>query len=119
MSIIKNNVSRLQVMLRESNVDCVIVPLGINFRWLFNSLEDPSERLLVGIIDSENPPQLLVPTFEVERIKKMTGVRECIGWDEIQDPYDFLSDIIPERSRNLMGIEPKMWFSVYNNIFKV
>jgi Xaa-Pro dipeptidase len=119
MSIIKNNVSRLQVMLRKSNIDCVIVPLGINFRWLFNSLEEPSERLLVGIIDSENPPQLLVPTFEVERIKKMTGVRECIGWDEMQDPYDFLSDIIPERSRNLIGIEPKMWFSVYNNIFKV
>jgi Xaa-Pro dipeptidase len=119
MSIMANKVSRLQEKLRKLNVDCVIVPLGVNFRWLFNSLEESSERLLVGIIDSENPPQLLVPSFEVERMKKMTGLASCIGWDEIEDPYNFLLDLIPEKSRKVIGIEPKMWFSVYNNISKV
>ena len=57
-------VKKLQHKMREANIDIVLVPLGINFKWLYNIKEEPSERLLISIIESENSPKFLVPAFE-------------------------------------------------------
>jgi Xaa-Pro dipeptidase len=119
MSNNPNNVSRLQTHMQNSNIGVIIVPLGVNFRWLFSKLETPSERLVVGIIAAEGPPKFLVPSFEVDRIKLLTGVSECVGWEETQDPYDILRDLIPKEFGNVIGIEPKMWFSVFKHITNV
>jgi len=110
-----NKLIRLRSYLRESQIDSLIVPLGINFRYLFGLMEEPSERLLVGIIEAEGPPKMLVPSFEVNRIKKLTGVQECIGWEETSDPYNLLSELLTAKGRRI-AIEPKMWFSISEKI---
>jgi Xaa-Pro dipeptidase len=113
-----NYVSRIQESMRNSDIGVIIVPLGINFRWIFQIMEEPSERLVIGIIGAEGIPKLIVPNFEVDRFKKLTGISECIGWDETEDPYNNLDDLIPDEFGNIIGIEPKMWFSVYQRISK-
>ncbi len=111
-------VEKLQHEMRSSNIDIIIVPLGINFKWLYNIKEEPSERLLISIIGSEDPPKFLVPAFESNRIKKVTGISEVTGWEETEDPFAILAkDIIPMKVKTI-GIEPKLWFSVYQSISK-
>jgi len=108
--------NRLQNLMRSSEIDTIIIPLGINFRWLFGVKEVPSERLLVSIIESEGSPQFLVPSFEVERIKKVNKAIEVVGWEETENPFVKLAaDIVPETVKTI-GIEPKMWYSVFLNI---
>jgi Xaa-Pro aminopeptidase len=102
--------------MRNSNIETLVIPLGINFRYLFGLLEEPSERLLVGIIKTEGSPKLLVPSFELDRLKKMTGISECIGWEETQDPFFILSELLHHKDGKKIGIDPKMWFSVYDRI---
>ena len=102
--------------MRLFKIDKIIIPLGINFQWLFGVKDVPSERLLVSIVDSEDSPQFLAPAFEVERIKKLTKAVEVIGWEETENPFVKLSDMIIPETNSVIGIEPKMWYSVFQKI---
>ena len=112
------NVTRLQKYIRESQTECVIIPLGINFGWLFGFHEEPSERPTFGIVESEGSPKLIVPEYERVEIEKLTNIPECIGWEETENPYKILRDLISNKPDRTIGIEPKMWFSVYQNLLK-
>jgi Xaa-Pro aminopeptidase len=100
----------------KSQIDCIIVSLGINFRWLFAVMEEPSERLLVGIVHAERPIEMVVPFFEADRMKRITGISNIISWEETEDPYNILAELLLSDTGKIIGIEPKMWFSVYQNI---
>ena len=116
MNQMLSRVEKLQHKMREANIDLVIVPLGINFKWMYNIKEEPSERLLISVIESENSPKFLVPAFESDRIKKVTGMPDVTGWEETDNPFKILAnDIIPETAKTI-AFEPKLWFSVYQSI---
>ncbi len=111
-----SKVEKLQHKMRKSDIGAVIIPLGINFKWLYNIKEEPSERLLVSIIKSEGEPNFLVPSFESNRIKKATGSSDVVGWDETDNPFKLLaSELIPNDVKTI-ALEPKLWFSVYKSI---
>ncbi len=118
MSNLADRVVKLQKQMRKTQIESLIVPLGVNFRYIFGLMEEPSERLLVGIIGTEDSPKLLVPSFEVDRMKKLTGITNCFGWKETQDPYRILQELISVDQGKTIAIEPKMWYSVYQKIFK-
>lgn len=109
---------KLKSNMRKLQIESVIISSGINFRYIFGVMEEPSERLLVGIIEAENSPKMLVPSFELERIKKLTSSIDCIGWEETQDPYGILNDQISLDQGKTIALEPKMWFSVSERIAK-
>lgn len=111
-----SKVHRLQERMIKSQIDCIIVPLGINFRWLFAVMEEPSERLLVGVVHAERPIEMVVPSFEADRMKRITGISKTISWEETEDPYNILAELLLADTGKIIGIEPKMWFSVYQNI---
>ncbi len=113
-----NKLARLKSHMRKSQIENLIVSLGINFRYIFGLMEEPSERLLIGIIEAEGSPKMLVPSFEVDRIKKITGVKDCRGWEETSDPYSLLSELITLEKGKRIAIEPKMWFSTYKKLAK-
>ncbi|MFW9903688.1 MAG: M24 family metallopeptidase [Candidatus Thorarchaeota archaeon] len=111
-----NKLARIKSHMKKFQIDNLIVSLGINFRYTFGLMEEPSERLLIGIIEVERSPKMLVPSFEVNRIKKLTGVKECRGWEETSDPYSLLAEILTIEEGKKIAIEPKMWFSTFNKI---
>ena len=111
-----SQVEKLQHEMREADIDIIIAPLGINFRWLYKIKEEPSERLLITVIGSEDTQKFLVPAFESDRIKKVTGVSDVTGWEETENPFTILANDIIPKSVKTIGIEPKLWFSVYQSI---
>lgn len=119
MTNLSTRVSLLLKEMENSQIDCVVVPLGINFRWLFGVLEDPSERLLIGIIDIDDKVKMFVPSFEADRIKRSTGISNIITWEETQDPYEILASSMSSIKGKKIGIEPKMWYSTYEQIANV
>ncbi|MHA1331012.1 MAG: M24 family metallopeptidase, partial [Candidatus Hodarchaeales archaeon] len=118
MTLYKDRITRVSDHMRQHDIDVMIIPLGINFRWLFGILEEPSERLLIAIIDNEGESKILAPSFEINRIKKLTGVKDCIGWGEEEDPFSILQKVAFEDKMNRVAIEPKMWFFVYDAIVR-
>ncbi|MHA1973072.1 MAG: M24 family metallopeptidase [Candidatus Hodarchaeales archaeon] len=118
MTLYKDRIKRVSNHMRQHGIDIMIIPSGINFRWLFGVLEEPSERLLVGIIDNEGSSKILAPSFEVDRMKRLTGVKDCIGWNEEDDPFTILKEVAFDAKSKTVGIEPKMWFFVYDEIVR-
>jgi Xaa-Pro aminopeptidase len=118
MNTVLENVSKVQEIMRKEDIDVILIPLGINFRWLHGFKENPSERLLIGVIGSDGEPQYLVPSFEVNRIKKLTGASNVISWEETENPVKFLTEKIIFKDTKTIGIEPKMWYSVFNSIYQ-
>lgn len=108
--------AKLQSYMRKFDVESLIVFPGINFRYTFGFMEEPSERLLIGIIEAEDSPKMLVPNFEVDRIKRLTGIEDCRGWEETTDPYSMLSEILSSEKGKKIALEPKMWYSTYKRI---
>ena len=86
-SLANEKLNRLQNLMRTSKIDIVIIPLGVNFHWLFGIKEVPSERLLISIIEPEGSPKFLVPSFEAERIQKATKAKDVVGWGETENPF--------------------------------
>ncbi|MFX0014845.1 MAG: M24 family metallopeptidase [Promethearchaeota archaeon] len=116
--IYHNRLTRLQSYMRESQIESVIISLGINFRYFFGLMEEPSERLFVGIIGAEGSPKMIVPSFEVDRIKKLTGLKECVGWEETENPYKLFQELSSLDLGKSIAIEPKMWYLVFQQIAK-
>jgi Xaa-Pro aminopeptidase len=81
-------------------------------------MEEPSERLAIGIIEAETSSKILIPSFEVDRVEKLTDSIDCVGWEETQDPYSLLPELLSLDHGKTIAIEPKMWFSVYQKIAK-
>ncbi|MFX1282629.1 MAG: M24 family metallopeptidase [Promethearchaeota archaeon] len=117
-SIYANRLMKLKSSMKAAQIESLIIFPGVNFRYIFGLMEEPSERLFVGIIETENSPKMLVPSFEVDRVKRLTGITDCIGWEETQDPYSLLPKFMSLDHGKTIAIEPKMWFSVYQKIAK-
>ncbi|MFX0122748.1 MAG: M24 family metallopeptidase [Candidatus Hodarchaeota archaeon] len=116
--IYTDRIAKLKSQMRKLQIGSVIVSLGTNFRYLFGLMEEASERLLIGIIEADNSPKMLVPSFEIDRIKEQTGIEDCVGWEETHDPYDQLQKLLSIEAGRKIAIEPKMWFSTYQRISK-
>ncbi|UCG01671.1 MAG: aminopeptidase P family protein [Candidatus Heimdallarchaeota archaeon] len=117
-NIFANKLAKLKSHMRKFQIESLIISPGINFRYTFGFMEEPSERLLIGIIEVEGSPKMLVPNFEVDRIKRLTGIKDCRGWEETSDPYGMLSELLTSEEGKKIAIEPKMWFSTYQRIAK-
>ncbi|MFW9854228.1 MAG: M24 family metallopeptidase [Candidatus Thorarchaeota archaeon] len=111
-----SKITTIRDILPKYNINCVLIPLGINFRWVFGILEEPSERLVLAILTPEGSPVIVAPAFEVDRMKRTTGVSEVIGWEELQDPYTVVPNLVGTCQK--IAIDPKMWFSVYSLLVK-
>ncbi|MFW9778655.1 MAG: M24 family metallopeptidase [Candidatus Heimdallarchaeota archaeon] len=111
-----NKIATIRDILPKHGIDCVLIPLGINFRWTFGILEEPSERLVLAILTPEASPIIVAPAFEVDRMKRATGISEVIGWEELQDPYTMVPNLVGKCQK--IAVDPKMWFSVYSLLTK-
>jgi Xaa-Pro aminopeptidase len=116
MKMNPNKSIKVQEKMLKEGIDAIILPLGINFQWLFNHKEKPSERPFLSVIEASGSPKILAPSFEVDRAKRTTGVSEVIGWEETEDPYSTLVNNLLSSNVQNIGIEPKMWYGVFQSI---
>jgi Xaa-Pro aminopeptidase len=116
MKIKLNRSIKVQEKMREEGIDAIIIPFGVNFQWLFNHKEKPSERPFLSVIEANGSSKILAPSFEVDRAKRITGVPDVIGWEETEDPYSILANGLVSSDVKNIGIEPKMWFGVFQSI---
>lgn len=109
---VKEHLERLQQ-------DAMIVPLGVNFFYLFGKQGNPSERLLAGIIPLDGDPFILSPGFEKSNIERSTGLDDIVTWEEVESPYKILNKAIMDRGmgKNLM-VDPHLWFIEVEKIQK-
>ncbi|MHA2232329.1 MAG: M24 family metallopeptidase, partial [Candidatus Hodarchaeales archaeon] len=106
----QTNCQRFQSSIRKGNLDWAFLVPGPNFFYLTGVEMDPAERLTAIIVPSEDKPSIVCPTFEEPRLRKMTWVDNILSWEEHENPFSKVSQIIEGFSRQNVGIDGSVGF---------
>lgn len=98
-------VSRLQKLMRENDVDSMVLAAGSDMPYLCGYTAMPLERLTALVIDSSGSPVLFVPELEAPRVS--TGDFEMVPWEESEDPISLVAGQVNGGAQIAVG--DNMW----------
>jgi Xaa-Pro aminopeptidase len=116
----QNRFDRISRWLTEHDLDAVICALGQNFQYLFGLGAHPSERLVLAVIPKDQPPKIILPSFETGNFAKYTPMepKDLIGWEETANPFQMVKTLFEKT--NLSGknvvVSPQMPYSFFSRI---
>jgi Xaa-Pro dipeptidase len=99
----------------EAGANVVFTTSGTpNFVYLAGGDLGHSERLVAFLLPVDGDPVLVTPSFEAERARRTTRVRDVRGWDESGDPYAVVGDALAARRGTPASVlvEPHVEFAV-------
>lgn len=113
----KKRLKKVQELMNERNIDFLVIPLGANFRWLFNFLGEQSDRFIVALINQEDIPTLFAPEYERASLCNQVGLTNYIGWYEEDNPLNYLLNELKE-NEGTIAFDPHMWFTDFYHLSK-
>lgn len=112
---------KIQNLLKKSNIEALLFTLGKNFQYLLGSKAPVSERLVLGLITSQdNKPHLISPSFEVTNLQKTTPVEieNIHPWEDTDNPYLLLKTIVSEfgLDESTIALSPQTPFTQFKKM---
>jgi Xaa-Pro dipeptidase len=84
-----------RALAAEAGGDVAFVTSGTtSFAYLAGARVERSERLIALILPALGEPVLVAPSFELERLRRQTRLRTLRGWEEHEDPYAVVRDVM-------------------------
>ena len=117
--VFKRRLERAQGELHAQGFDAVIATPGTNYEYLTGYNPGRSERLIALILPAAGAPAVVCPSFEVGRIKRHSVVTDLRGWEEQDDPYGLVRDVVrglrPARNGTI-ALESSTAFQSYRRL---
>lgn len=104
MEAIVERLGRLQALMRDGNVDLVVVGPGADMLYLTSFSDDAGERPLLFLIPPEGPPRFLVPELYARQVEGAAAFPPTHVWADAQGPEGALREA-------LRGVEAR-WVAV-------
>ena len=102
-------------VLKNEEIDMLMVPPSINFFYLFKGYLGLSERLICGILSPSEDSILIAPSFEKENMQIQTTFDEIVTWKEEENPYLILKKALSSRPKKI-ALEPSTPFEIYKRL---
>ncbi|MDQ0197004.1 M24 family metallopeptidase [Neobacillus ginsengisoli] len=90
-------VEKLQAWMKENDIEVSFVTSSENVFYLSGFYTNPHERLLALAVFQEKDPFLVCPGMEVHDAKRSGWEHEIIGFSDIENPWDLVSNSINKR----------------------
>jgi Xaa-Pro dipeptidase len=89
-------IERVRALVRDAGGTCAFVTSGTtSFAYLTGASIERSERLIALVVPASGQPALVVPSFEVERVKRKLRVPAAVrDWQESQSPFDAVREVL-------------------------
>lgn len=119
--IFSENRKKLTNLLNEEDISSLILIPGPNLYYATGLQVKPSERLIAAIIPVEQDPIVVCPSFEEERIRRSTSIKDVQTWEEDDDPFELAGKCLAslELISSPIGLDPKFWFEFYSRLAAV
>lgn len=106
-------------LMRERNIEAIILSPSMNMLYLTGFNTSPGERLLISIMDKEGRVTFIVPKLYEQEVREKAAFDNLMAWDDSQSPEELLREIYKaEDYRNYtVAIEDTMWFAIFERIF--
>jgi Xaa-Pro dipeptidase len=115
--VFARRIARLQEELKTRKLDLFIAEPSNNFQYFAGYNPGRSERLILLLVPVTGTPAIIAPAFEVERIKRNSGVADVRGWDEHDDPWKLVKtagrEMKPPRRNGSLALEPSTSYVSY------
>ena len=92
--VFKRRLARAQSELAARKLDVLIATPSTNYEYLTGYNPGRSERLIALILPVAGAAAVVSPSFEVERIKRHSVIGDVRGWEEQDDPYALVRDVV-------------------------
>ena len=92
--VFSHRLDRLRAELATRKVDLFLAAPSTNFAYFTGTNPGRSERLILLMVPQKGDPVIVCPSFEVERVKRGTSIRQVRGWEEQQDPWKLVRDAL-------------------------
>lgn len=89
-----------------AGADAILLAGGSDLAYLTGYEAMPLERItaFVGLTsEAEQPPRLIVPTFEIPRVESRPDLYTVLGWDDTTDPVEVIARCLPETGTVLVS----------------
>jgi Xaa-Pro dipeptidase len=99
---------RLRGLARDAGASVAFVTSGTtSLAYLVGNRVERSERLIAMVVPVDGDPFLVAPSFEAERMRRQTRVRDIRSWEEHESPYVVARDALgATRASAKILIEP-------------
>jgi Xaa-Pro dipeptidase len=110
--------NRLQKLMQKEDIDCLVLAPGVDMFYTSGVQIKPSERLHAVILPQEGEQQFLCPSFEESRISKVLKNGTTRIWDEDENPFSLLAEILKELNldKKEIALDNKLWFEWFLKI---
>ncbi|MHA1400903.1 MAG: M24 family metallopeptidase [Candidatus Heimdallarchaeaceae archaeon] len=113
-----DRIKKVQREMEEQNLDVALITPSINFGYLFKGFFEMKERLICAVLNQDDDPLLITPSFEKERMAFTSNIDNIIGWQEEENPFLKLKEAVGFEPKNI-ALEPTTRFETFLNFKKV
>jgi Xaa-Pro dipeptidase len=116
-AVFARRLERAQAELKARRLDFLIATPSTNYEYLTGYNPGRSERLIALILPVAGAAAVVCPSFEVERIKRHGVVTDLHGWEEQDDPYAVVRDVVhrvaPGTATGTIALESTTAYQAY------
>ncbi len=92
--VFARRLERAQAELAARKAEFLIATPGTNYEYFTGYNPGRSERLIALILPVTGFPAVVCPSFEVERISRHSVIKDLHRWEEQDDPYAVVRDVV-------------------------
>ncbi len=114
--VFARRVERAQAELKGRKLDCLIATPGTNYEYFTGYNPGRSERLIALVLPATGKPVVVCPAFEVERLTQHSALTDARGWEEQENPYKLVRNVVRElkpHGNGVIALESTTSYDVY------
>ncbi|MHA1908677.1 MAG: aminopeptidase P family N-terminal domain-containing protein, partial [Candidatus Thorarchaeota archaeon] len=115
-NVYQRRIDEIEHVLQKNNADFALVTPSPGYQYLTGSAYQMHERLVALIVQPNEEPQIIAPSFEVSDHANNTWITKFAPWTEEESPYDHLVDILGEKKKYRVMFDEKLPLGVYWNV---
>ncbi len=95
--------------MADAGFDFLVVGPSPDLRYLTGFEGSMSERLTGLVLPASGRPSFVLPAFEAPRFVSFEDFAELVTWDESEDPFEALSQVIGVTKELVIGVNDTQW----------
>lgn len=107
-------------LMRELDVDAMLVTAGASLRYFTGIAWGASERLVALLVTAQGNPIMICPAFETGSLERVLRIGAQVRtWEEHESPYALVAQSLKERRAGSLALDPAAAYTVATHLVDV
>lgn len=113
----QQRIERARALMREQNVDALLVSAGTSLRYFAGVPWGATERLVALLLTTSGDPVMICPVFEEGSLDAVLRIpTDKRLWEEHEDPHALVAQVLRERGASTLALDPGAAFVIHTGL---